>query len=66
MTKTRWLVYVMWLTIGAFVIACAGETGPWITTPIAAFFVLSGSMVSPEYFGWREASRRGGRQTPAA
>jgi len=63
MTATRWLAYVLWLTFGAFLIACAGDTGPWVTTPIAAFFVLSGSMVSPQYFGWREAPRRSSRHT---
>lgn len=63
MTKPRWIAYVLWLTAGAFLIACAGDTGPWVTTPIATFFVLSGSLLSPEYFGWRDAPRSRSRHT---
>lgn len=66
MTKPRWIAYVLWLTAGAFLIACAGDAGPLVATPIATFFVLSGSMLAPEYFGWRAAPRRGDRQTPAS
>jgi len=61
MTRGRWIAYITWMLIGTAATgftSAALESDRWAPALLLTAVALIGSLIDPEYWGWRSGSRR--------